>query len=73
MSTWFEPPSLWAPLRTLLAAIRRSPIVPRPPVQLPAVVLADWASVRKSGNADAYVLAWLAREARNARHPRVLM
>ena len=72
MSTWFEP-SVWAPLRALLAAIQHSPIVARPLARVPVAAFADWASIRKSGNADAYVLAWLAREARHARRSRVLM
>jgi len=72
MSTWFEP-SVWAPLRALLAAIGRSPIIARPLARTPVAAFADWASVRKSAHADAYVLAWLASEGRNARRPRVLM
>ena len=65
MTTWFEP-SVWAGLQALLAAVKNSPIVPLPLVRLP-VSLADWRSVRKSGNADAYVLAWLASEGRRGR------
>lgn len=71
MTTWFEP-SVWAGLRALLAAVKNSPIVPLPLVRLP-VPLTDWMSVRKSGNADAFVLAWLASEGRRGRRPRTFM
>jgi len=30
----------------------------------------DWASVRKSSDVDAYVLAWIASHVRGARRPR---
>jgi hypothetical protein len=58
-------------LRALLAAVARSPILWRP---APAVVTATgWAAVRKSGNADAFVLAWIASHVRAAHPaPRVL-
>jgi hypothetical protein len=71
MTTWFEP-SVWAGLRMLLAAVKNSPIVPLNLVRLP-VPLADWMSVRKSGNADAFVLAWLASEGRRGRGSRTFM
>jgi hypothetical protein len=52
----------------LLAAIKRSPIVLR---LAERVLLArDWASVRKSPDVDAYVLAWIASHVRGARRPR---
>ena len=72
MTTWFEP-SVWTGLRALLAAVKSSPIVVPPLLCGPVVKPADWASVRKSGNADAFVLAWLASQARSARTRRVLM
>ena len=57
MSTGFEQ-SASARLYALLAAIRRSPIVLR---LAERVLLArEWASVRKSPEVDAYVLAWIA-------------
>ena len=72
MTTWFKP-SVWAGLQVLLAAVKSSPIVARPLLRVPAMPMPGWAAVRKSGHADAFVLAWLASEARNARRPRVLM
>jgi hypothetical protein len=72
MTTWFEP-SVWTGLRALLAVVKNSPIVMPPFLRAPVIKPADWASVRKSGNADAYVLAWLASHARGARTRRVLM
>jgi hypothetical protein len=58
-------------LRALLAVVARSPIVWRP---VPVVVdPAGWAAVRKSGNADAFVLAWIASHVRGPRQaPQVL-
>ena len=64
-------PTVWGGLRALLAEIKRSPIF------VPSFELSfspfrrEWASVRKSGNADAFVLAWLARE-RSARRPTLM-
>jgi hypothetical protein len=72
MTNWFEP-SVWTGLRALLAAVKSSPIVVKPLLRTSVMKPADWASVRKSGNADAFVLAWLASQARDARNPRVLM
>jgi len=58
-------------LRALLAAVARSPIVSRPAPA--AAYRARWAAVRKSGNADAFVLAWIASHVRGPRQaPRVL-
>jgi hypothetical protein len=62
-------PTVWTGLRALLAEIARSPIF------VPAFdrgLLAfrrEWALVRKSGHADAFVLAWLASERNHARRP----
>ena len=47
-----------APLYALIAAIKRSPIVVRLSERL--LLTRDWASVRKSPDVDAYVLAWIA-------------
>jgi hypothetical protein len=55
------------PLHALIAAIKRSPIVVRLSERL--LLARDWASVRKSPDVDAYVLAWIASHVRNARRP----
>ena len=60
--------SAGARLYTLLAAIKRSPIVLRLTERL--LLARDWASVRKSSDVDAYVLAWIASHVRGARRPR---
>ena len=72
MTNWFEP-SVWTGLRALLAAVKSSPIVVKPLSRAHVMKPADWASVRKSGNADAFVLTWLASQARSAGTRRVLM
>lgn len=72
MTTWFEP-GVWAGLRALLAAVRNSPIIVHPVFRMPLMPVPTWASVRKSGNADAYVLAWLASEGRKGRRSRTFM
>ena len=75
MTTGSEPPA-GTGLGALLAAIRNSPIV----VQL-AGRLAElrdwaswqkvpWASVRRSPDVDAYILAWIASHVRTRRRPR---
>src|SRR5262249_7884560 len=46
----------------------RSPIVLRLTERL--LLARDWASVRKSSDVDAYVLAWIASHVRGARRPR---
>jgi hypothetical protein len=50
-------------LRALVAAIGASPIVARVRASL------DWASVRKSPEVDAFVLAWIASHVRESRRP----
>jgi hypothetical protein len=61
-------PSAGAGLYALIAAIRRSPIVARLAGRFfPA---SEWAVVRKSPEVDAFVLAWIASEARDARRSR---
>jgi hypothetical protein len=60
--------SAGARLYALLAAIKRSPIVLRLTEQL--LLARNWASVRKSPDVDAYVLAWIASHVRGARRPR---
>jgi hypothetical protein len=60
--------SMGAPLYALIAAIKRSPIVVRLSERL--LLARDWASVRKSPDVDAYVLAWIASHVRGPRRPR---
>jgi hypothetical protein len=70
-------------LKALLAAIQRSPIVVRFASQLSQVrdqlsqvrdwaswQKVPWASVRRSPDVDAYVLAWIASHVRARRRPR---
>jgi len=70
-------------LKALLAAIQRSPIVVRFASQLSQVrdqlsqvrdwaswQKMPWASVRRSPDVDAYVLAWIASHVRTRRQPR---
>jgi hypothetical protein len=59
--------SMGAPLYALIAAIKRSPIVVRLSERL--LLARDWASLRKSPDVDAYVLAWIASHVRGARRP----
>ena len=65
--------SVAADLQALLDAITASPIIfwrRRAPVKPSG----DWASVRKSGEVDAYVLAWIASHVRDSRRShRILM
>jgi hypothetical protein len=58
---------VWAGLRTLLAEIRRSPIFVSSLDRHSEIFRQQWASVRKSGKADGFVLAWLASERNDAR------
>src|SRR6266540_4243101 len=62
--------SMGAPLYALIAAIKRSPIVVRLSERL--LLARDWATVRKSADVDAYVLAWIASHVRG-RPPRTFM
>ena len=65
-------PSAGAGLYALLAAIRNSPIVMRMAGRLAQA--REWARIRKSPEADAYVLAWIASHVpRNRRTPRRFM
>ncbi len=65
-------PSAGARLQALIAAIKRSPIVLRLAERL--LLARDWASVRKSPEVDAYVLAWIASHVRGPRRaPRWFM
>ena len=57
MSTWPVRPV--AELRALIGAIKASPIIAWPRRRFP-----DWATVRRSGDVDAYVLAWIASHVR---------
>ncbi len=56
--------SVAASLQALLAAVKASPILAWPRLRLPAISFGDWATVRKSGDVDAYVLAWIASHVR---------
>jgi hypothetical protein len=56
-----------APLYALLAAVRQSYIVLRVTERL--LLARTWASVRKSPDVDAYVLAWIASHVRGPRRP----
>jgi len=57
--------SVGADLHALLAAIRNSPIIARLAARL--MPARDWASVRRSPDVDAYVLAWIASHVRGPR------
>jgi len=57
-----------ASLYALLAAIKRSPILLRVSERL--LLARPWASVPKSPDVDAYVLAWIASHVRGSRRPR---
>jgi hypothetical protein len=70
MTTGSEP-TAGARLQALLAAIRRSPIVVRLAERL--LLARSWASVRRSPDVDAYVLAWIASHARGRRSRRAFM
>jgi hypothetical protein len=59
--TW-SPGSHRAQLRALLAAIKNSPIVARLTARL--YLGRDWATVRRSPDVDAFVLAWIASHVR---------
>ena len=64
--------NMGAPLYALIAAIKRSPIVVRLNERL--LLARDWASVGKSPDVDAYVLAWIASHVPDTqRPPRTLM
>ena len=70
MTTGSEP-TAGARLQALLAAIRRSPIVVRLAERL--LLARSWASVRRSPDVDAYVLAWIASHVRGRRSRRAFM
>jgi predicted NAD/FAD-dependent oxidoreductase len=57
--------SVGADLHALVAAVRTSPIVARLAARL--LPARDWASVRRSPDVDAYVLAWIASHVRGPR------
>jgi hypothetical protein len=59
--------SMGAPLYAVIATIKRSPIVVRLSERL--LLARDWASVRKSSDVDAYVLAWIASHVPDTRRP----
>ncbi len=58
-------------LQMLLAAIARSPIFVH--FRTRFFSPSDWARIRTSPQVDAFVLAWIASEARARRRPRTLM
>ena len=59
-------------LLALVAAVSRSPIVVRS-ILTSSSLMTEWAAVRKSNHADAFVLAWIASHVRgDQRAPRVL-
>jgi hypothetical protein len=60
--------SVAAGLQALMAAVKASPIVVWYRRRWADARFRDWATVRKSGDADAFVLAWIASHVRN--HPR---
>jgi hypothetical protein len=62
--------NMGAPLYALIAAIKHSPIVVRLSERI--LLARDWASVGKSPDVDAYVLAWIASHVPR-RPPRTLM
>jgi hypothetical protein len=51
-------------LQALIAAIKASPIIAWARRRAPARPFGDWATVRKSKDVDAYVLAWIASHVR---------
>jgi hypothetical protein len=51
-------------LQALLAAVKASPILAWPRRRSP-LSFANWATVRKSKDVDAYVLAWIASHVRH--------
>jgi hypothetical protein len=61
--------SVAAGLQALLAAVKASPILAWPRLRLPTVSFGDWATVRRSGDVDAYVLAWIASHVRGSLAP----
>jgi hypothetical protein len=64
--------NMGGPVYALIAAIKPSPIVVRLSERL--LPASDWASVRKSADVDAYVLAWIARHVPDTpRPPHTLM
>jgi hypothetical protein len=54
--------------QALREAVAGSPIRV-PPMPAPAAPIADWANVRRSADADAAILAWIASHVRGARAP----
>ena len=65
-------PAVWTGLRSLLAEVRRSPIFVRSLDRGSRYFRREWAAVRKSGQADAFVLAWLASQRQSTNRPTVL-
>jgi hypothetical protein len=67
MTVRFEPMAD-AGLQALLAAVRHSPIICCP-IARSAVTGIEWANLRKSAHADAFVLAWIASHVDGTRPP----
>lgn len=57
-------------LESIVTTIANSPIVVAPPVE-PKFVMSDWERVRRSQDADGFILAWIASHVR-PRHPKTL-
>ncbi len=53
-----------ADLKALLVAVKASAIIAWPRRRSPAAPFGGWATVRRSGDVDAYVLAWIASHVR---------
>ena len=70
MTVRFEPMA-GSGLQALLAAVRRSPIIWRPIVQSAGAGI-EWAMLRKSAHADAFVLAWIAGHVGGTRPPTLM-
>src|SRR6266487_4090973 len=55
------------------ADCRNQAVAHRSEAQRAAILSRDWASVHKSPDVDAYVLAWIASHVSDTRRPRTLM
>ena len=62
MTSWPRRPV--ADMKALIAAIQASPIVAWRRRRSAVAPFGDWATVRRSGDVDAYVLAWIASHVR---------
>ena len=62
MTRWPQRPV--ADMKALIATIQASPIIAWRRRRPAAASFGDWAAVRRSGDVDAYVLAWIASHVR---------